>query len=180
MASPAVLELDGYAWRPVHAEDADELDRLASRGSNRSLFNLPATAADFVASMGSRGFELPMLCQHGPSSFGAAFVSLRSNRNLNMMVTCFFATPEVAALALALYVRHLFWSTPFHRVHAQIPLVDGGEAYVALLTGAGLREEGVVHGHVMFGGQPHDLAVLGVLREEFEAWCREKESRLAL
>jgi hypothetical protein len=32
----------------------------------------------------------------------------------------------------------------------------------------------------MIAGKPTDVAVLGLLRREFEAWCQEHEKRLAL
>jgi len=180
VAALAVLELDGYAWRHAQAQDADVLERLAAAGSNRLLFTLPASTADFAAAISKPGFRQPMLCYHGTIPFGAAAYSLRNNHNLNLKLTCFFLQPELATLALAVYVRHLFWSLPMHRIHGQLPLVEAGPDYVRLLKAIGFREEGVVRGHVIVGGQPHDLAVMGVLREEFEDWCLTNESRLAL
>ena len=179
-ASPAVLALGGFAWRDATTGDAETLERLAGSGSNRRLFNLQTSAADFARALDQPDFRQPMICSQGSEAIGAAFFGLRSNRNLNLRLGCFFADLEGAALAVALYVRHLFWGLPLHRIHAQIPLLEGGPAYVSLLKGAGFREEGVVRGHVMFGGRPYDLAVLGVLREEFETWCLENESRIAL
>jgi hypothetical protein len=178
--SPAVLELDGFAWRTAGPSDAPALEALAARSTNRVLFSLPASEAEFAARMGRAGFRTPMLCLRGSKPFGAAATNLRNNRSLNLRLVCFFADPARAALPLAAYVRHLFWSLPLHRVYSQLPVVGGATAYVRLLKRAGFQEEGVVHGHAVIGGRPRDLAVLGVLREEFENWCRENEKRLAL
>ena len=60
------------------------------------------------------------------------------------------------------------------------PVVDAGPAYVSLLRAVGFREEGVVRAHALMRGQSCDLAVLGVVREEFEAWCQTNERRLAI
>ena len=35
-------------------------------------------------------------------------------------------------------------------------------------------------GHAVIGGKPCDVAGFGVLRDEFDLWCTENETRLAL
>jgi hypothetical protein len=121
-----------------------------------------------------------MLCLRGSKPVGAAATKQRNLRSLNLHLICFFADPVRAALPLAAYVRHLFWSQPLHRVYSQLPMVGGATAYVRLLKGVGFQEEGMVRGHAMVGGRPRDLVVLAVLRREFESWCRENEKRLTL
>jgi len=175
-----VLELDGYAWRRALPEDAATLDQLAAHGSNRVLFNLPSSADEFTARVGGAGLRLPMLCAYEGEFIGAGAFAARSNRDLNAILVSFFVEPSTATQALAMYVRHLFWSWPFHRLYAQLPLVDGGAGYLALLTAIGFVEEGVVPEHALIAGRPCDVAVLGILRREVEAWCQANESRLAL
>jgi RimJ/RimL family protein N-acetyltransferase len=51
---------------------------------------------------------------------------------------------------------------------------------VHALEASGFQNEGLIRDHAVIGGKPCDLAVLGVLRAEFEVWCRENETRLAL
>jgi hypothetical protein len=111
-----------------------------------------------------------------PVGFGAT-----TNRNLaslNVQIKCIFLDPPGAVLPLAAYVRHLFWSLALHRIYAQLPVVSGAEAYMRLFVSAGFQEEGVVRGHALVDGRPCDVAVFGVLRGEFEAWCQEHASRL--
>ena len=178
--SPPVLEIDGFAWRAAEPSDGPALEALAARSTNRVLFGLPGSEREFAAGVGRPGFRMAMLCLRGSKPVGAAATNLRNHRSLNLRLVCFFADPVRAALPLAAYVRHLFWSLPLHRVYSQLPMVGGATAYVRLLKGAGFQEEGVIRGHAVVGGRPRDLAVLGVLREEFETWCRENEKRLAL
>jgi hypothetical protein len=179
-ASPAVLEIDGCGWRRAAPADASTLEGLAARNGNRVLFDLPGSADEFAARVGRPGFRLPMLCLRGSTPVGAAATTMRNNRSLNLRLMCFFAQPARASLSLAVYVRHLFWSLPLHRVYVQLPLTAGATAYTRMLIGAGFQEEGVVARHALLGGRPCDVAVLGVLRRDFEAWCLENESRLAL
>lgn len=177
---PAVLGIDGFAWRAAGPSDAPALEGLAAHAKNRLLFNLPESQEAFEAAVGWPGFRLPMLCLRDSKPIGAAATSLRNNHNQNLRLIGFFADPVRAALPLAAYVRHLFWMLPLHRVYCQFPMVVGAATYVRMLKEAGFQEEGMIHGHALVGGKPCDVAVLGVLRDEFEIWCLENEIRLAL
>jgi len=121
-----------------------------------------------------------MLCTRDSRVIGAAATTRRDMRNRHVQLICSFIDPATAALALAMYVRHLFWSMPFNRVHAQIPNVDGAQAYVDLMGGIGFVNEGTVRDHALIGGRPHSVIVLGLLRREFEAWTEVNEKRLSL
>ncbi len=177
---PAVLELDGFAWREARPADAGTLDTLAAHASNRVLFNLPASTEEFLARVGRPGFRIAMLCTRDSKPIGAAATTQRNNRSLNLQLLCFFAKAESASLALAIYVRHIFWSLPMHRIYVQMPLVRGAESYVRLLESVGFVEEGVVSGHAKIDGRTYDVTALGILRRELEAWCLQNENRLAL
>lgn len=178
--SAAVLELDGFVWRPALSSDAGTLDELASQHAHRLLFALPASRDDFASRIGEWGFRLPMLCTCESRPVGAAATSMRNNRSLNLQLLCFFAQPEIASLALAIYVRHVFWSLPMHRIYVQMPLVPGADPYVQLLRSIGFQDEGVVRGHALIDGRTYDVTALGMLRKEFEAWCLQNENRLTL
>ena len=178
--SRAILDLDGFAWRPAGPSDAAVLEALAAHDGNRFLFNLPASEDEFAARVDRPGFRRVMLCFEGPKPFGAAATALRDQRSLNLQLLCFFTQPARAVAPLAVYLRHLFWSSPMHRIYVQLPLVEGATAYLSLLTGAGFQDEGVVRGHGLVQGLPCDVAVVGLLRKDFEAWCQENEIRLAL
>lgn len=178
--SPAILDLDGFVWRQAVPSDAPALEALAAKDGNRSLFKLPASEEEFAVRMDGPGFRRAMLCTRGRKPIGAAATTLRDQRNLNLQLLCFFAEPAGHVRPLAVYVRHLFWSLPLHRIYVQLPLVAGATSYLRLLTGAGFQHEGVVRGHGLVRGRPCDVAVVGLLRGDFEAWCQENESRLAL
>ena len=178
--SPGILALDDFAWRDAGPFDATALEALAARDGNRLLFNLPSSAEDFAVRLGGPGFRRPMLCHRRGRAFGAAATRARDQRSANLVLMCFFNQPATAVLPLAVYVRHLFWSAPLHRVYLQLPLIAGAASYIRLLTGAGFQEEGVVRGHGLVEGRPSDVALLGILRRDCEAWCQENESRLAL
>jgi hypothetical protein len=178
--SRGILEIDGYAWRQAVPSDAAALEALAARDGNRLLFNLPGSEGEFAVRVGRPGFRRAMLCLQGRKPVGAAATTLRDQRSLNLQLMCFFTQPARAVAPLAVYLRNLFWSSPLHRVYVQLPLVAGATSYIRLLTGAGFQQEGVVRGHGLVRGRPCGVALLGLLRRDFEAWCQEKESRLAL
>jgi hypothetical protein len=178
--SRAVLDIDGFSWRQAVPSDAAVLEALAARDGNRLLFNLPASEQEFAVRVGRPGFRRAMLCFKERKPVGAAATTLRDQRSLNLQLMCFFAQPARAVAPLAVYVRHIFWSTPLHRIYVQLPVVAGATAYIRLLTAAGFQQEGVVRGHGLVGGRPTDVAVIGLLRRDFEAWCQENEIRLAL
>jgi hypothetical protein len=177
--SPAVLEIGGYAWRPALPSDGPAIQAVAAHGANHVLFNLQGTEAEIAAGIGGPGFRQPMLCLQGSTPVGFGATTNRNPASQNLQMKCFFVDPG-AVLPLAAYVRHLFWSIALHRIYAQLPVVNGADAYIRLLTGAGFHDEGVVRGHALVDGRPCDVAVLGVLRGEFQAWCHEHNSQLIL
>lgn len=178
--APGILELDGFAWREAGPSDAPALEALASRDGNRTLFNLPGSEQEFAARVGGPGFRRAMLCFSDSEPIGAAATRSRDQRSANLQLMCFFAQPDTAVLPIAVYVRHLFWSAALHRVYLQLPMVAGAPAYVRLLTSVGFQQEGVVRGHGLVGERPCDVALLGLLRMDCEAWCQENDRRLAL
>jgi hypothetical protein len=178
--SPPVLEIDGFAWQPARPSDAPALEALAAHSTNRILFGLPGSSEAFEGAVGGPGFRNAMLCWKDSKPIGGASTGQRNFHSQNLRLTCFFADPAGASLPLAAYVRHLFWKLPLHRVYCQFPMVARGAEYMHLLKGSGFQEEGMIRGHALIGGKPFDVAVLGVLRDEFDLWCRENETRLAL
>ncbi len=154
--SAAILELDGYAWRRPTRADRAALEELSALGPHAGLFNLP-----------------------GPGE-GVAAISHLNQRSMNAQLICAFKQPRLASHPLAIYVRHLFWSQPLHRVYVQFPVAGDATDYIDVLKRAGFVDEGVVTGYALVRGQPSDVAVLGILRREFEAWCLQNEKRLIL
>lgn len=179
-ATPAtpVLQLDGFTWKLASGADAPMFDELAACGANRTIFNLPASADDFAVGLGGAGLRMPMLAMRGTEAAGAAAFGARNHRDLHALLLGFFREPSAAMLPLATYVRHVFWSLPLRRLHVQLPLIDGAAEYVSLFGRIGFVQEGILQGHALIGGRPCNVAVLGILRPEFEAWCRNHERRL--
>jgi hypothetical protein len=178
--SAGILAMDGFVWRHAAPLDAPALESLASRDGNRTLFNLPGSEEEFAARVNRPGYRLAMLCLRGQRPIGAAATFARDQRSLNLQLMCFFAQPARSVMPLAVYVRHLFWSVPLHRIYVQLPLIAGASSYIRLLSSAGFQQEGVVRGHGLVRGRPCDVALLGMLRQDCEAWCQENENRLAL
>jgi hypothetical protein len=110
--------------------------------------------------------------------FGAT--ALPNIRALNASVTALFVDPETATTPLAMYLRHLFWTFPLHRVHTQIPDLDLTREYIELLQRVGFAVEGRLVEHARIAGQTFDVVALGLLRSDFEVWCDQHEPRLSL
>ena len=178
--SAAILELDGYAWRRPTRADRAALEELSALGPDAGLFNLPGPGEEFSRGVGGPGFRMPMLCIHGSRPVGVAAISHLNQRSMNAQLICAFKQPRLASHPLAIYVRHLFWSQPLHRVYVQFPVAGDATDYIDVLKRAGFVDEGVVTGYALVRGQPSDVAVLGILRREFEAWCLQNEKRLIL
>jgi len=178
--APAILEIDGYAWKRASGPDAVAMEAVAAIGFNRLIFNLPASEDEFSKAVEGGSLRRPMVCRRDNQVIGAAAVTTRNQRSLNLQLVCWFVTPAHATLPLAVYLRHIFWSQVIHRVYAQFPVIDGSEQYAQLLLSVGFREEGVVRGHVLIDQRPHDLRGMAILRAEFDAWCLQEEPRLSL
>jgi hypothetical protein len=138
------------------------------------------SVAPWLERSAQSAYGLPLLILRDGEPFGLATNALGSPRVLNGYLLAFFREPEAATLALAMYVRHLFWSFPVQRLYTQFPLVGTGAAYLALYEAAGFQSEGVLRQHALIAGRPCDVGVLGSLRPEFEQWWSERDGRLAL
>jgi len=84
--------------------------------------------------------------------------------------------PAGCQTALALYVRRVFWSHPLHRLYAVLPgRLPQSRGYEDLLRECGFVNEGTLVGHLMVKRRLLDLDVFGLLRSEFDDWCRQRE-----
>ena len=178
--SGPVLELDGWAWREATPADGPALAMLAAVNGNRDLFDLPLSENEFAARINRWGFVMAMLCLRDGAPIGASATRLRNSRSLNLRLISFFANPDESALPMAAYIRQVFWMLPMHRVHVQLPRVEGFEGYRRLLLSVGFLEEGLISAHGIVGGQPCDVGIFGLLRRDFELWCQKNEPRLNL
>lgn len=178
-----VTALGELSIRRLTSEEAAFLVELRELGSHRLLLDFgadPAEAAAWVATRRRGPYALPMLLERSGQPVGVAFTAFGSPRNLNAFAMAALTDYGQAARHLALYVRHVFWNFPVRRLYSQVPAVPALEEVAAAFAGAGFTEEGRLLGHVLLSGRPVDVIAMGLLREDFEAWCREHESELAL
>jgi hypothetical protein len=181
---PAVVELDGWTIRllePSHSELVVQL--LAQRG-NRYVLDMPnadaATVTALIGELSRSPWTLPLAATRDGELFGVGTTALADVKSLHASFTSLFVDPPAARTPLAMIVRHLFWSFPINRLHVQIPAMDLTREYVELYTSVGFVDEGRLVAHALVGGQPFDIAVLGLLRRDFEAWTDAEEPRLGL
>lgn len=176
------MELDGDSLRGLSSDDLPALLRLRAAGP-ADVFELPGSPAEtdgFFQALAQRPWSLPMLCSHDGEPVGLCLMSVAQLRNLNAYLVALFAEPAVATGLLALYIRHAFWSFPLHRLYVHVPTVKEFKPYEDLYSSVGFRSEGVLTAHIPIGSGRGDAMVLGVLRDEFEAWCAANRPELSL
>jgi hypothetical protein len=180
---PAVVALDGWSLQPFTADEAPLLAQLLAQRGHRYVLDVSpdeATLRAVLAEIIKSAWTLPCAFVRGDEMAGFATTALPNVRALHAAFTALFVEPSEARLPLAMYVRHLFWSFPLHRLHAQIPDLDLTREYVELLTSVGFAVEGRLVDHSHIGGQTFDVVALGLLRPDFEAWIASNEPRLTL
>jgi hypothetical protein len=181
--APAVVELDGCSLQLLEPEHAPLVVELLGMRGNRYVIDIPADErliAGALVELPNQPWTLPMAVVRDGVCIGMGTTALANLKSLHASLTAMFVEPPTATLPLAMYIRHLFWTFPLHRLHAQIPAMDLTHEYVELLASVGFTDEGRLVDHVMIGGQSFDMVALGLLRADFERWCDEHEPRLAL
>jgi len=182
-ALPAIASLDGFGLRRLTTADAALALEIALAGDHPHLFDVP-TSLDgcraLIDSTRAQPWGLPMLCLRDGRPAGWVITGLSNLRAMNAFLLAVFLEPSEATSALALCVRHLFWNFPLHRLYTQFPLLPAATAYRHLYTAAGFQEEGVMRQHAVVAGQSIDVAVFGLLRDDFDAWATANEPRLGL
>jgi len=181
--TPAIVELDGWRLEPFTPNEAPLLSQLLQQRGHRYLLEVPtdeATIKLLLSEVGKHAWAMSGALIRDDELVGFGATALPNLRALHASVTALFVDPASARTPLALYLRHLFWSFPLHRLHTQIPDLDLTREYVDLLTSVGFRVEGRLVDHAHIGGQSFDVIALGLLRSDFEAWCDADEPRLGL
>ena len=176
------------AWRelslvPLEPDDAPQVMELATHRGNGFLVDFGASEAgvrDLLAQLSASTWALPMAILHGEDCIGMATTSLANTKSLHASVLGLFVEPAAATEAFALYLRHVFWNFPLHRIYAHVPVLDVTREYLTLFASVGFVDEGRLVDHVIAAGQPFDVATLGLLRHDFQAWCSSTASELAL
>jgi hypothetical protein len=179
----AVLDLDGVLLRRFQAGDLEFLVSVHASGVNSMLLELPGSNQElqnFIHTMLTEPWSLPMIIEHDGIPIGAAATGLTNYKSLLAYVVVLLAEPVAGSLPIAMYVRHMFWNFPLNRLYTHVPLVEGTEAYVDSFQAAGFRHEGVMPEHLVVGARQTDVAVLGLLRRDFEVWSETSQPRLNL
>lgn len=118
-------------------------------------------------------------CHQGKPS-GLYVMNVSQLKNLNAYLVALFEQAATAEHLLALYIRQAFWAYPLHRLYAQLPSRLEVQPHIDLLMGCGFKREGVLRGHIEVAHKAVDAVVLGLLRDDFDAWCMQNEPRLSL
>ncbi len=176
------------SWRDVRISELSSLDAdLVAR-----LRSGTASAADWMpfGPMAISGFVerlkydiwcIPTLISTERGPIGFVVNVLNDHLNLTSRIVAGFEPDSKASLGLILAVRSLFWALPVSRVYSYWPVTGAGAQDIAsIFLGAGFREEGRLEGHQLVGGIRHDVVVHGILREDFNLWCRDNAPELAL
>jgi hypothetical protein len=182
-AAPAVTQFEDYELIPLEPSDAPQVIQLLSLRGNSYLIDLGASeheVASLISQLAGTTWSLPLAILRGDECIGMATTSLANTKSLNASLLAIFTDPANSMVPLALFIRHAFWNFPLHRLHCHIPALDLTAEYVELLTSVGFVDEGRLRAHELVAGQPFDVVLLGLLREEFELWCRSNAPGLTL
>ena len=181
-AAPGMPSLDAHAIRPLRPDDFEDV-RPALEAVPPGIFGVPRVEAGFrhfVARISQLPWTLPFACLETGRATGVCFLNVPEPRHLSAYLVALFPEPAGATLALALYIRHVFWSLPLHRLYTHVPSGPEGRPHADLLTRVGFVHEGSLLAHIENEGGRADAMVLGLLRDDFTAWCLEHEPRLRL
>lgn len=180
--APAIVELDGWSLEPFTPDDAPLLVELLGQRGHRYVLDVPADEAvlrTMLTEVARQPWSLPLAAIRDGACAGFATTALPNVRALHASVAALFVDPATSRLPLAMYLRHVLWAFPVHRLHTQIPAMDLTWEYIELLQSVGFVDEGRLVRHAVIGGQEFDVVALGLLRSDFEAWCEAEEPRLA-
>jgi hypothetical protein len=179
----SVTSLDGLDLVPLEPVHAPLVLEMVGRRANRYLIELGSNAdqvAQMLAELRRAPWSLSMAVLRGDECIGMATTALANLRSLHASVLALFVDPPSSPLALALFLRHVFWNFPLHRLYTHVPMLDLTAEYVRLYQHIGFTNEGCYVAHALVAGQTFDVAALGLLRSEFESWCAAHEPRLTL
>ena len=150
---------------------------------NRHLIELgsdPDQIAQLLARLKAGTWSLPIAVLSGDLCIGMATTALADTKGMHVSLLSMFVDPPAASRALALYLRHVFWTFPVRRIHVQVPDLDLVREYVALYESVGFVNEGRLVNHLIVAGQSFDVITLGLLRADFESWAQAQEPDLGL
>lgn len=177
----SVLEHDGLALRELTEDDAELVSAWMGHERTAGMFNTTMRRDElpsFLAVLRERLWSRPMAALRDGRPVGALLNPLVEVNSLNSLLVVLLEDPVRDRLALPLYVRHLFWSSPLHRVFAEVPAF--AEQFRGVFAWAGFEEEGVLTDHLRVAGRFHPVCVYGLLRPDFDRWAARELPLLSL
>jgi len=176
-----VLSSGRDAIRLLSAVDRELVSSLYVVGANPLVVEpLAVTSGTFLDWLHNQLWSLPMALTRAGEPIGVAFTIGANVQNLNARLVVLARDPGLCTKLLPMYVRHVFWSFPVHRLYVQSPSDPSVAAYVELFRASGFLAEGCLKEHQGMAGRYHDVLVFGLLRPDFERWCAEHEPALDL
>jgi hypothetical protein len=132
--------------------------------------------ADFIAAVRALPWSTPMVLLHSGEEVASALIAAADTQHLHGRIILMAMEPRRCTQALALYLRQVFWSHPFHRLYSALPaMLPQAGSYAELLVGCGFVAEGRLVEHLKDGMRLLDIDLFGLLRNEFDAWSGETD-----
>jgi hypothetical protein len=178
----SVSSSDGAEIRPLLDDDYPLVRELYRFGDNAIVVgSLDVERADFVSAIRAETWSNPMVLLQEGELVGSVAVAVADTQNRHGRLLVMARAPERCRVALALYLRHVFWSHPLHRLYAMLPArLPQAKSYAELLHDCGFVDEGSLIAHLTIREELYDLDVFGLLRSEFDDWCRDNKPELQL
>jgi hypothetical protein len=171
---PAVSLARGAEVRPMADGDDAFLTGLRHLPDNAAIAgSLTAGEPGFIAAIRAEPWSTPMILLQDGESVAAALIAPADIQHLNGRLVVLARDPRRLVAPLALYLRHAFWSHPLHRLYTIVPRT--ATSHAELLRACGFLDEGRLLGHLRVGARMVDLDVFGLLRGDFDNWCRQNE-----
>ena len=178
-APVSISAADGAEIRPLASPDLPLMKALYLLGGNAAVAgSIDLRGEDGLAAMRAEQWATPMALLQDDVMVGGAVIAAADSQHLNGRLVVLAREPRQSLVPVALYIRHVFWSYPLHRLYALLP--RSAASHAQLLQACGFVSEGRLLAHLRVGGRRLDLDVFGLLRPEFDAWCRANHPGWAL
>jgi len=173
---PLLDELDGFKWLGLLSSVEAPFYELAAGGHDLGVHEWLALGE---ASLGQQilrdPLNLPMVCHRSGRLVGAATICFTDCDNLCSNLLAVFRDPDESQVALSLYLRSVFWNHPLKRLQIEIKDVPASGPYQRLYREAGFVLEARTRAATTTQGEPTDVLVFGLLRQDYDRWSEKSE-----